>query len=129
MITNLIFGQYNEAVIKELQKNEGDFDYENEKIFTLALVVLCALGMLTGCEKQESGTVSADGSTSMAEVIGLLNESFEAENEGITITYNPTVSGIGITALAEGRCYIGLSSRDLQVTVGTVYFSTGTWNI
>ena len=37
-----------------------------------------------------------------------------AENSGVTFTYNPTGSGTGITAVKEGRCDIGLSSRALK---------------
>lgn len=99
-------------------------------IFALALAATCALGILAGCGKQNTGdgqetenkkgnteitgTVATDGSTSMEKVIGSLKETFEAENKGITVTYNPTGSGTGITAVAEGRCDIGLSSRDLK---------------
>lgn len=36
------------------------------------------------------------------------------ENDGIQFTYNPTGSGSGITAVSEGRCDIGLSSRSLK---------------
>ena len=61
-----------------------------------------------------SGTVSTDGSTSMEKVIGALGEAFSADNSGITFTYNPTGSGSGITAVSEGRCDIGLSSRNLK---------------
>lgn len=61
-----------------------------------------------------SGSVSTDGSTSMEKVIGALGEAFESENSGITFTYNPTGSGSGITAVSEGRCDIGLSSRSLK---------------
>ena len=32
----------------------------------------------------------------------------------MTFTYNPTGSGSGITAVQEGRCDIGLSSRALK---------------
>lgn len=85
-----------------------------KKVLALALAAVCVLGMLAGCGKQGTGTVSTDGSTSMEKVIGSLKETFEAENEGITVTYNPTGSGTGITAAAEGRCDIGLSSRDLK---------------
>lgn len=85
-----------------------------KKILALAIGAVCVLGMFAGCGKQETGTVSTDGSTSMEKVIGSLKETFEAENKGITVTYNPTGSGTGITAVAEGRCDIGLSSRDLK---------------
>ena len=87
---------------------------KTKKILALALGAVCVFGMLAGCGKQETGAVSTDGSTSMEKVIGSLKETFEAENEGITVTYNPTGSGTGITAVAEGRCDIGLSSRDLK---------------
>ncbi len=62
----------------------------------------------------DNGTVSTDGSTSMEKVIGSLGEAFEKDNPGITFTYNPTGSGSGITAVSEGRCDIGLSSRSLK---------------
>ena len=64
--------------------------------------------------KTVSGTVTTDGSTSMEKVIGALGESFEGENSKATFTYNPTGSSAGITAVAEGRCDIGLASRALK---------------
>ncbi|MBQ3106447.1 MAG: phosphate ABC transporter substrate-binding protein [Eggerthellaceae bacterium] len=94
----------------------------------LATVVLCAslaLGLLcfAGCSSSDDkasgestveGSVSTDGSTSMEKVIGSLGEAFQLENDGITFTYNPTGSGTGIKAVQEGRCDIGLSSRNLK---------------
>ena len=50
----------------------------------------------------------------MEKVIGALGESFENDNSGVTFTYNPTGSGSGIKAVLEGRCDIGLSSRNLK---------------
>ena len=61
-----------------------------------------------------TGTVATDGSTSMEKVIGALGEAFENQNSGVTFTYNPTGSGSGIQAVQEGRCDIGLSSRNLK---------------
>ena len=61
-----------------------------------------------------TGTVATDGSTSMEKVIGALSESFMANNADATVTYNPTGSGAGITAVQEGTCDIGLSSRALK---------------
>ncbi len=61
-----------------------------------------------------TGTVATDGSTSMEKVIGALGEAFENHNDGVTFTYNPTGSGSGIKAVQEGRCDIGLSSRNLK---------------
>lgn len=60
------------------------------------------------------GTVSTDGSTSMEKVIGYLSEAYMEEHSDVTVTYNPTGSGSGIQAVLEGRCDIGLSSRDLK---------------
>lgn len=105
---------------------------------TLALILTLALSLaaLTGCgsktetpadtntdssaqtetpaEAALSGSVSTNGSTSMEKVIGALGESFMQNNKGVTFTYNPTGSGSGITAVSEGRCDIGLSSRSLK---------------
>lgn len=61
-----------------------------------------------------SQTVSTDGSTSMEKVIGFLSEAYMEEHGDIKVTYNPTGSGSGIQAVAEGRCDIGLASRDLK---------------
>ena len=95
----------------------------------LAALIMCALlacTAMTACQNSGdsgtdsqgsskiSGTVSTDGSTSMEKVIGALGESFKAQNAGVTFTYNPTGSGSGITAVSEGRCDIGLSSRALK---------------
>lgn len=90
---------------------------------TLAVILLfAACGQngktdATGENAQKAavtGTVATDGSTSMQKVIGALGEAFMAENSGVTFTYNPTGSGTGITAVKEGRCDIGLSSRALK---------------
>ena len=50
----------------------------------------------------------------MEKVIGGLGEMFMERNSGITFTYNPTGSGSGIKAVQEGRCDIGLASRNLK---------------
>lgn len=78
-------------------------------LLTVAVLLLCAL---TGCGGNKEA-VATDGSTSMNKVIGALGEAFEADT-GITVTYNATGSGAGIQAVQEGRCDIGLSSRDLK---------------
>lgn len=73
---------------------------------------------LTGCTATggagSGGTVATDGSTSVEKVIGYLSEAYMEENSGVKVTYNPTGSGAGIQAVEEGRCDIGLSSRDLE---------------
>lgn len=89
---------------------------KTKRILAAALAAVCVMSALAGCGKQPevTGTVATDGSTSMEKVIGSLKEIFEEENRGISVTYNPTGSGSGITAVAEGRCDIGLSSRNLK---------------
>ena len=97
-----------------------------KKIIALVLTALLALSLVAcGSESKTddtktddqpaalTGTVSTDGSTSMEKVIGALGEAF-SQKSGATFTYNPTGSGSGITAVLEGRCDIGLSSRSLK---------------
>ena len=98
-----------------------------KKIICIALAAVMALSLAAcGGNNGLSGKVATDGSTSMEKVIGALKETFEGENAGVEVTYNPTGSSSGITAVAEGRCDIGLSSRNLkdsekeQGLVGTV---------
>ena len=105
-----------------------------KKIMALVLTAVMALALLAGCGGKTndnadnnggdtannggaaaiSGTVSTDGSTSMEKVIGALSESYMAANKDVTVNYNPTGSGAGITAVQEGTCDIGLSSRALK---------------
>lgn len=84
-----------------------------KKIVSILTVAVLAVSVFTGCGKKEN-SVSTDGSTSMEKVIGVLGEAFEEKNDGVSFTYNPTGSGAGITAVEEGRCDIGLSSRELK---------------
>ena len=85
-----------------------------KKILTMMMVTVLALSMLAGCgSNKTTGSVATDGSTSMEKVIGALGEAFQNDT-GISFTYNPTGSGSGIKAVQEGRCDIGLSSRDLK---------------
>ena len=85
-----------------------------KKIIAIALALVCAVSLFAGCAAKTSGSVSTDGSTSMEKVIGTLGEQFMKGNSGVTFTYNPTGSGSGITAVSEGRCDNGLSSRALK---------------
>ena len=98
-----------------------------KKLISLVLAALMALTLFAACGKSDNGgstanndnaevtgTVSTDGSTSMEKVIMSLGEAFQADNKGITVGYNPTGSGSGITAVQEGTCDIGLSSRALK---------------
>lgn len=63
-----------------------------------------------------SGSVATGGSTSVEKVIGALSEAFMESNEKVTITYDPTGSGAGITGATDGTLDIGLSSRALKDT-------------
>ncbi len=87
-----------------------------KKMISVLMIAILSIGMLTGCGGEKTtGSVSTDGSTSMEKVIGALGEAFQNDT-GITFTYNPTGSGSGIKAVQEGRCDIGLSSRDLKTS-------------
>ena len=87
---------------------------KTQKLIGLVMAVAVVASMLAGCSQKLSGTVATDGSTSMEKVIGALGEAFMEQNDGVTFTYNPTGSGSGIKAVQEGRCDIGLSSRNLK---------------
>ena len=92
-----------------------------KKLHATVFIALLSIAALSGCGGGSSGSkpaaggkVATDGSTSMEKVIGILGEAFQKDNPGITFTYNPTGSGSGITAVANDRCDIGLSSRKLK---------------
>ena len=98
-----------------------------KKIMSIFTAVTLLATILTGCgtkgdvntenpssPEKVSGTVATDGSTSMEKVIGYLSEAYMEENPDVKVTYNPTGSGSGISAVKEGRCDIGLSSRNLK---------------
>lgn len=94
-----------------------------KKMITVLTVFTLMAGTLAGCGSggpsgkkgaDSSQTVATDGSTSMEKVIGFLSEAYMEEHGDIKVTYNPTGSGSGIQAAAEGRCDIGLASRDLK---------------
>ena len=94
-----------------------------KKFITIATIFALMAGAVAGCgsgssldEKSagSSNTVATDGSTSMEKVIGFLSEAYMEEHGDVKVTYNPTGSSSGIQAAAEGRCDIGLASRDLK---------------
>lgn len=86
-----------------------------KKYICLILSVLMLAFALTACNS-ETKSVSTDGSTSMSKVIGALGEAFMENNSGVNFTYNATGSSAGITAVKDGTCDIGLSSRYLKDT-------------
>lgn len=81
-----------------------------------AVSVLCFCGCGNSAEpiSVTSGRVSADGSTSMEKCVGSLGEAYMMIHPDVNFTFNPTGSGSGIVAVADGRCDIGLSSRALS---------------
>lgn len=108
----------------------------NMKKFTcLGLSMVLTFGLLAGCgssntgssasdpqgsapAQQEtaelSGTITANGSTSMEKVIQILEEQFMIDNPGVKASYDPTGSGTGIEAAKNGTADIGLASRALK---------------
>ena len=61
-----------------------------------------------------SGNVATGGSTSMKNVIAALTEGFAEVEPGVTVSYDPTGSGAGITGATDKTLDIGLSSRSLK---------------
>lgn len=61
-----------------------------------------------------SGNVATGGSTSMKNVIAALTEGFAEVEPGVTVSYDPTGSGAGITGATDKTLDIGLSSRALK---------------
>ncbi len=91
-----------------------------KKMIGIMMTVVLALTVLSGCGSSPqqtaglSGSVSANGSTSMDKVVGILSEQFMNDNPDVTVTYDATGSGTGIEAVANGTCDIGLASRPLK---------------
>ena len=92
---------YAEETVEETAEEAEEAEAEEE---TAAEVDYTAL----------SGTVSTDGSTSMEKMMEITIEVFAELAPSVTVSYNPTGSGSGITAVAEGSADIGLASRDLK---------------
>ena len=61
-----------------------------------------------------SGNVATGGSTSMKNVIAALTEGFAEVEPGVTVSYDPTGSGAGITGATDKTLDIGPSSRALE---------------
>ena len=61
-----------------------------------------------------SGNIATGGSTSMKNVIAALTEGFAEVEPDVTVSYDPTGSGAGITGAADKTLDIGLSSRALK---------------
>ena len=106
-----------------------------KKLTCLGLSIVMALSLLTACgggetstagsetgstttsaaqSAENTGTVNTDGSTSMADVMAVLKETFAEVQPGINVNYTGSGSGAGITNVLNGSVDIGLSSRALK---------------
>lgn len=85
-----------------------------KKIIAAGCAALMAAACLTGCGGAASASVATGGSTSMEKVMAALQEAWAEKEPEVTVTYDPTGSGAGITGVAEGTLDIGLSSRQLK---------------
>lgn len=61
-----------------------------------------------------TGTIVLSGSTSVSPVMEVLADAYKELNSGVEIEVQQTGSGAGITAVTEGACDIGMSSRALK---------------
>lgn len=77
-----------------------------------AAVLLLAL-LLAGCGGGTARTVELDGSTAMSGAVAVLQEAFRQREPEIRVNCSGSGSGAGIEGVLEGRCDIGLSSREL----------------
>lgn len=107
-----------------------------KRIFLGIVGVLCIILLFSCGNSNEKivatndNVVSTDGSTSMEKVMAYLMEHYMETNKGAKVTYNTTGSSSGIKAVEEGRCDIGLSSRELKDSekenlIGTVIAKDG----
>ena len=91
-----------------------------KNVAVVAAALALAVGM-TACGGSASstaaalsGNVATGGSTSMKNVIAALTEGFAEVEPGVTVSYDPTGSGAGITGATDKTLDIGLSSRALK---------------
>ena len=81
----------------------------------ISLILSLVMVMTAACALADvSGSVSLNGSTSMEKVVGVLSEQFMLDHPGVTVTYDATGSGTGISAAQQGTADIGLASRGLK---------------
>ncbi len=108
-----------------------------KKTLSIALALVLCLGLLAACGEAKTdpseapasdtpasdtpssepieltGIVNTDGSTSMNDVMLALIEGFKSVQPGVTVNYNGSGSGSGISGVLAGSCDLGLSSRGL----------------
>lgn len=76
-------------------------------------LLLAALALLAAGCGSGGQTVSAEGSTAMALVMGALREAYREKCPDVRVNISGTGSGAGIEAVLSGVCEVGLSSREL----------------
>ena len=96
-----------------------------KQILALACTACMSISLFAGCSSNSdqssdndnatlSGKVATGGSTSMQKLMAMLQEDFMTQNSNVTVTYDPTGSGAGISGVSDGTLNIGLSSRALH---------------
>ncbi|MGE4277609.1 MAG: phosphate ABC transporter substrate-binding protein PstS family protein [Lawsonibacter sp.] len=104
-----------------------------KKLTCLGLSIAMALSLLAGCgssgstnnntdtaqstpkaQTELSGVVNTNGSTSMEKVMQIFIEAFQEQNKGVTVNYNGSGSGAGVTSAIDGTADLGLASRELK---------------
>lgn len=104
------------------KKKEGE---KMKKILSITLVMLLALGALSGCgakdsssgdtkEKEVTGTVVTAGSTSVQPLSEELAAAFMDVNPGITVEVQGGGSGQGIKSIKEAIADLGALSRNVK---------------
>ncbi len=63
-----------------------------------------------------TGKVKIEGSSSVTPVMEKLAEEYKKLNSNVTVEINQSDSSSGIAAVAEGKCDIGMASRELKDT-------------
>ena len=95
-----------------------------KKILSVFFVAILALSLLAGCSTGKKGPNTAvdgkkvkielDGSTSVTPLAEALGKAYEAKNANVQVNVNGSGSAAGITAITNGTCDIGMSSRALK---------------
>ena len=93
--------------VKFIMSDEGQAIVEQEKYISVGSNGAYTSSGLTG-------KVVLSGSTSVSPVMEVLADAYKELNSGVDIEVQQTGSGAGITAVTEGACDIGMSSRALK---------------
>lgn len=78
------------------------------------LVGSLAVGCGSSSSSDDASKVTVSGSTSVGPVMESIAETFQAQNEGVTVEIQQVGSSAGVKNAIEGTSQIGMSSRDLK---------------